>query len=218
MSERTASRLGSPQSRPGTPRRVQAGPSPHAFTDLGAVLTAPCCARAWAREILREWGVSELADSAELVASELVTNAVNACLGMDRAAIGLVITLDRAELTILVRDGHPGVPVAARPGAEDENGRGLQIVERLSDRWGWYRLEVGKPVKVTWAVISGSGHADGQHILAGRPGASPPAGRRPVLPLPARRCLTPLRLAGMRSSRPPDLAILARVKAALERF
>ena len=219
MPERTASRPGSRQPRPRTPRRVQAGPSPHAFIDLGAVLTAPCCARAWTREILWEWGASELADSAELVASELVTNAVNACLGMDRATIGLVIKLDRAELTIFVRDGHPGAPVAARPGAEDENGRGLQIVEHLSDRWGWYQLEDGEPAKVTWAVISGSGRAGGQHILVGRPGVSPPAaGRQPTLTLPARRCQTPLRFAGMRSPRPPDLAILARVKAALERL
>ena len=91
-----------------------------------------------------EWGAAELADAAELVASELVTNSVNDCVGLDQAAIRLVLTLDRGELAILVRDDHPGVPMAAQPGADDESGRGLLIVEHLSDRCGWHPLEDAK--------------------------------------------------------------------------
>ena len=167
------------RSCPGPPAQVPSRP-PHAVLDLGAVPTAPRCARAWTREILWEWGVAELADAAELVASELVTNSLNACAGLDLAAIRLVLTLDKGELAILVRDNHPGVPLAVQPGADDESGRGLLIVEHLSDRCGWYPLHDPEQAKVTWAVISAVGQAPG--LL---PASALPARRRPV-PAPAR--------------------------------
>ena len=106
----TARRSGASQPRP-----MAAGP-PRAFLDLGAVLTAPGCARAWTREILWEWGAAELAESAELIASELVTNSVNAGEG----GIRLFLTLDRGELAVLVRDGHPG---ARWPGSPERTTR-----------------------------------------------------------------------------------------------
>ena len=155
MPARTATVTGPPRSCQGPPAQAPARP-PHAVLDLGAVLTAPGCARAWTREILWEWGAAELADTAELLASELVTNSLNACAGLDLAGIRLVLTIDKGELAILVRDNHPGVPLAVQPGADDESGRGLLIVEHLSDRCGWYRLNDAEPAKVTWAVISRS--------------------------------------------------------------
>jgi anti-sigma regulatory factor (Ser/Thr protein kinase) len=149
---------GASQSCPDPPcpdphRPAHARPS-CAFLDLGAVITAPGCARAWIRAIVREWGVARLADNAELVASELVTNSVNASVGLDRALITVTLSLDQGELVILVRDDLPNVPLAAHPDAADESGRGLLIVETLSDRFGWYPRTDGKPGKVVWAVIS----------------------------------------------------------------
>jgi anti-sigma regulatory factor (Ser/Thr protein kinase) len=193
-----------------------------AVLDLGAVLTAPGCARAWTREIMWEWDAAELADDAELVASELVTNSVSACAGPDRAAIRLVLTLDQGELAVLVRDDDPSAPVAAQPGVEDESGRGLLIVEHLSDRCGWFPLQGASPAKVTWAVIAWPGWADGE--LTGRPppgglrnvGAADAAGSVPALPGRPRR--VPPSTAGTRAPRLVDLEILARVKAALERL
>jgi len=44
--------------------------------DLGAVPTAPGCARAWTRQILWEWRLTGLSDTAEVIVSELTTNAV----------------------------------------------------------------------------------------------------------------------------------------------
>jgi hypothetical protein len=152
---------------------------------------------------LWEWGAAELADAAELLASELVTNSLNACAGLDLAAIRLVLTLDKGELAILVRDNHPGVPLAVRPGADDESGRGLLIVEQLSDRCGWYPLHDSEHAKVTWAVITRAGKAPGR-----LPTPALPVRRRPV-PAPARAARAP---------RPVDPAILARVKSALERL
>jgi anti-sigma regulatory factor (Ser/Thr protein kinase) len=145
---------------PPAPRTARAQPCsrphgpPRALLDLGAVLTAPGCARAWTREILWEWGLACLADAAEIVVSELVANSVNASRGLDRPFIRLILILDRGELVILVRDSHPGAPQARHPGADDESGRGLVLVEAVSDRFGWYPLEGGSPGKVVWAVVS----------------------------------------------------------------
>jgi anti-sigma regulatory factor (Ser/Thr protein kinase) len=218
---RTATVTSAPRSRQGPPGQAPPRP-PRAVLDLGAVLTAPGCARAWTREILWEWGAAELADSAELVASELVTNSVTHSVGPDGAVIRLVLTLDQGELAILVRDDHPGVPMAAQPGADDEDGRGLLIVDQLSDRCGWYPLEGAKPAKVTWAVISPAGQSGGElpggQGPRGRQAAGPEAGTRPPRPLPARPRRTPPRVTGMTVPRLVDLQILARVKEALERL
>jgi anti-sigma regulatory factor (Ser/Thr protein kinase) len=199
---RTATVTRPPRTCQGPPGRAPARP-PRAVLDLGAVLTAPGCARAWIREILWDWGAAELADAAELVASELVTNSLNACAGLDQAGIRLVLTLDKGELAILVRDNHPGVPLAVQPGADDESGRGLLIVEQLSDRCGWYPLNDPEHAKVTWAVISGAGQA---------------ASLLPAPALPARRRPAPAPARAARAPRPVDPAILARVKSALERL
>jgi hypothetical protein len=190
------------RSCPGPPAQVPARP-PHAVLDLGAVRTAPPCAGAWTREILWEWGAAELADTAELLASELVTTSLKACAGLDLAAIRLVLTLDKGELAILVRDNHPGVPLAVQAGADDESGGGLLIVEQLSDRCGWYPLNDPEQAKVTWAVISRVGQVPGR-----LPAPAHPVRRRPA-PAPARAARAP---------RPVDLAVLARVKSALERL
>ena len=217
MPATTAAVTAAPRSRQGPPGRASARP-PRACLDLGAIPTAPRCARAWTREILWEWGTAELADAAELVASELVTNSVNACAGLDQAAIRLVLTFDRDELAILVRDDHPDVPMAAQPGADDESGRGLLIVEHLSDRCGWYPLEDAKPAKVTWAVISRAGQAAGDLSAEPHPGAGCAAAARAVPVLPARHRRPPLVLARMSGPRTVDPDILARVKVALERL
>jgi anti-sigma regulatory factor (Ser/Thr protein kinase) len=151
---RTAS--SQPCRRPPSPAPAR---PPRAFLDLGAVLTAPACARAWTREILWEWGLACLADTAEIVVSELVTNSVNASRGLERPFIRLILTLDRGEMAILVRDDHPGAPQARRPGADDESGRGLLLAEVLSDRFVWYPLGGDARGKVVWAALRAPGSA-----------------------------------------------------------
>jgi anti-sigma regulatory factor (Ser/Thr protein kinase) len=155
MPARTASRTPDPPC-PNLPRPAPARP-PRAFLDLGAVPTASGCARAWTRQILWEWRLTHLADTAELVVSEMITNSVSASQRLDRPgspAIRLILTLERGELAVLVRDDHPGAPRRKAPGAYDESGRGLLLVEALSTRFGWYPLEGGG--KVTWAVFTGA--------------------------------------------------------------
>src|SRR5580693_5446393 len=50
---------------------------------LGALVTATPCARLHTRAMLAEWGLNDLAEAAELIVSELVTNAVRASTGPD---------------------------------------------------------------------------------------------------------------------------------------
>src|ERR1700735_440426 len=52
--------------------------------ELGAFDTAVPCARLHARQVLWEWGLKEIAETAELVISEIVTNAVRASGGLDQ--------------------------------------------------------------------------------------------------------------------------------------
>ena len=122
------------------------------------------------------------------------------------------------EAVARIRDEHPDVPMAAQPGADDEGGRGLLIVEHLSDRCGWYPLEDAKPAKVTWAVISRAGQAAGDLSAGPHPGAGRAAAARAIPVLPARHRRPSLVPAGMRGPRTVDPDILARVKVALERL
>jgi anti-sigma regulatory factor (Ser/Thr protein kinase) len=123
------------------------------------VSTAPACARAWTRAILAEWQLAGLQDVAELIVSELASNALAASLREGMACFWLILTLVSDELAILVRDFCAGIPRARDAGEEDEDGRGLQLVEAMSDRSGWYPARDGIPGKVVYAVLPKSGVA-----------------------------------------------------------
>jgi anti-sigma regulatory factor (Ser/Thr protein kinase) len=118
------------------------------------VLTSPRRARAWTREILGEWHLADLTDTAETIVSELVANAaVHASTGPGRPVIHLALAFDHGELAILVSDHNPDVPQAQHPAEDDESGRGLLMVKALSDRYGCYPLEGGAAGKVVCAVL-----------------------------------------------------------------
>ncbi|MFG3015286.1 ATP-binding protein [Streptomyces cinerochromogenes] len=100
-------------------------------------------ARRALRELLRHWGKPGRSEIAELLTSELVTNA-------------LVHTDDDAVLTAVVEDGGLHVEVrdfvARRPEVrapdtdDDTHGRGLVLVQSLADAWGVRSHGVGKSV------------------------------------------------------------------------
>jgi anti-sigma regulatory factor (Ser/Thr protein kinase) len=151
MTVTTAARTGRAQPCPDPPRRAPTEQS--ALLELGAVLSSPRDARAWTRQILREWQLASLADDAEAIIAELVTNAVRASAGLDQSAICLALAFDSCELAILVSDGSPDLPQAQHPANDAESGRGLLMVEALSDSYGWYRLEGDAAGKVVWAEL-----------------------------------------------------------------
>lgn len=141
------------QHRPHPLPSLRDGPA-RAVLDLPARPTAPGRARAWTRQVLWEWQLTSGWDSAELVVSELSTNAVLASRPLDLPVISLTLTRNGGELGVLVRDYGPGSPQPAITGDQDENGRGLLLVEAMSARWGWHAPEDGGPGKIVWAILS----------------------------------------------------------------
>ena len=122
------------------------------FLELGALAGAVPCARLHARQVLWEWGF-RLGENAELLVTELVTNAVKASRAMTQAfPVRLWLASDSAQVLILVSDASPQPPVRMDTSAEAENGRGLMVVEAISEQWGWYFRE-GKDGKVVWATV-----------------------------------------------------------------
>lgn len=90
---------------------------------------------------LVQWGLDDLIDTAELLVSELVTNA----LRHGEGDIRLRLLLDRT-LVCEVWDKGLVQPRRRRARDTDEGGRGLQLVSLLSDGWGSRRTPVGKTV------------------------------------------------------------------------
>jgi anti-sigma regulatory factor (Ser/Thr protein kinase) len=128
---------------------------------LGALLGATPCARLHTRAVLAEWGLHDIAEAAELAVSEIVTNAVQASTDSDGQprygedglpVVILRLSTDYVRVLIEVWDDHPQAPAAARAGPDDENGRGLTLVEAVCDRWSWHTVP-GRPGKVVWAEL-----------------------------------------------------------------
>jgi anti-sigma regulatory factor (Ser/Thr protein kinase) len=119
--------------------------------EFAALATAPGCARDHVRSVAREWGLPHLADTAELLTSELVTNAVQASQRLnvraDMPAVPVVrvwVTSDGLCLMVHVWDASTRMPVR-RHGASDEiGGRGLMLVEALGRTGGLTRRTAGK--------------------------------------------------------------------------
>jgi hypothetical protein len=87
-----------------------------------------------------------------VVVSELVTNAVAASAGLRAAAPVLVwLGSDGHCLLLAVADVSPRPPVRLDVWPDAEGGRGLALVEALSDRWGWHPATVTGLKKVVWA-------------------------------------------------------------------
>ncbi|MFE9022777.1 ATP-binding protein [Streptomyces sp. NPDC007808] len=95
------------------------------------------------RELLGQWGRPGRSDIAELLTSELVTNAL---VHTDREAV-LTATVGPRGLRVEVRDFVARRPRLRVPIADDgTNGRGLFLVQSLADAWGVRAHGVGKAV------------------------------------------------------------------------
>jgi anti-sigma regulatory factor (Ser/Thr protein kinase) len=122
---------------------------------LAALPTAPGVARGHVRSVAREWGLAGLAETAALLASELVTNAVQASDRLETTAglrvIRLQVSSDGTALVIHVWDACEEMPVRQDAGPDAVGGRGLLLVETLGKDWGAYRQARGK---VVWVLIN----------------------------------------------------------------
>jgi anti-sigma regulatory factor (Ser/Thr protein kinase) len=121
--------------------------------ELDATDEAPGGARRHLTAVLAAWALPRgLAGEAEMICSELMTNAVQATSKLtEERPVALRLLANAERLVLEVWDCHPGVPV--RRVAEDDavSGRGLAIVAELSNRWGTRRLS--QHVKAVWAEL-----------------------------------------------------------------
>ncbi len=132
---------------------------------VGALPTAPRLSRGFVSATLDGWGLGELRDVTELLVSELSTNVVRASTDPDGhlrydaegklPLLWIRLLSDRARLLIEVWDTVPatlGAPVARHPEPDEESGRGLEIIELLTEDWGWETVP-GWSGKKVWAIL-----------------------------------------------------------------
>ena len=142
--------------QPVTARPGSAGwPLSHVTPPVRALVESPAMMRPYIRAVLAEWGMRAMSVTAELVTTELVTNVVLAPVPDDQddsredrvPVFQLGMFSDRRLLLIEVFDTVPGEPRRQEAAADDESGRGLAIVEALSEgQWGTRPHPRGKVV------------------------------------------------------------------------
>jgi anti-sigma regulatory factor (Ser/Thr protein kinase) len=115
--------------------------------DLEPDVDAPRMARSVVAEFCATYGIGQEREVAELIASELVTNAVRHA----GTPITLTLRLTGPLLRVSVRDGSNGqVQPVQLTDETAESGRGLSLVDALAFRWGTVFLHSGKTV---WATV-----------------------------------------------------------------
>lgn len=132
--------------------------------DLKAEASAPRDSRAFVRQVCSSWALAEeRVDIAALLASELVTNALQrtgevkpqpvAVPSYEELQLIAVRLLERKDSFVIeVWDTSPKPPKLIEPSTDSEHGRGLQLVNALSIRWGYYDTRTGG--KVVWCELS----------------------------------------------------------------
>jgi len=130
--------------------------------EFGALPTAPSCACLHVKHVLWEWGLNSLVESAELLVSELVTNAVNATgqpgqtVSVNLAGTGAG-TGTGTKVLVEVWDADPQPPAPMEPG-EAGTGDGVLLVAALSSRWDWYPTQ-DPAGKVVWCELDSTSPA-----------------------------------------------------------
>jgi anti-anti-sigma factor len=118
---------------------------------LAPTATAPAAARLYVRDVLQYWRLAlpdqDVIDRAELLADELVTNAVVHA----RTSVRLRLELRGDVLHLGVHDASPRLLRLVPDDPERETGRGLRLVERLATSWGVQRRP--DDGKVVWATL-----------------------------------------------------------------
>ena len=172
-------------------------------------------AREQTRQALCEWGLDQHTDLAELVVSELVTNALRHGAGL----IEMRLSYADGELRVEIHDSGVGRPVRQHVGADDECGRGLELLDGLIELHGGRRGVIdddagpGKTVYVELSLSPTREDRDDPVPSAAPAGCSPTAPSSSPLPLGTARHFRPVtepgasrsgaRRSGRRPSRRP---------------
>lgn len=111
------------------------------------VAASAALTRGFTAGVLEGAGWRDHVDTAVLLVSELVTNAVRHA----RGPCSLVVRFQGDVVEFCVEDGDPQLPVARVTGPLDETGRGFLLVGALADRWGVRTVPGGKG---TWFSLA----------------------------------------------------------------
>ncbi|MEU6822595.1 ATP-binding protein [Streptomyces atriruber] len=107
------------------------------------------------RLILKAYGLPHLAEAAELVATELIANAVQHTKGP--AALRMQWAGAVLRIGVWDTDPTPPSPAGAATGWDETGGRGLGLVRECADGWGWCareRQDEGRG-KLVWCELTG---------------------------------------------------------------
>jgi hypothetical protein len=135
------------------------------YMELGALPGAVPCARLHVKHMLWQWGLGIFIETAELVVSELTTNAQKASVGLIGSRfdgrwrpglppVRLWLCSDKERVFIQVWDGDDRLPQRQGIDLDAESGRGLLLVETLCAEWGTYKPR-GDSGKIVWGLIEG---------------------------------------------------------------
>lgn len=120
--------------------------------DVALTAAAVSVVRELVSACLRLWGLAELDWRVTLTVSELLTNAFQHARKVDDSSVPVKVVLTRTPdgVFLCVSDPHPRLPAPVSAGDNDEGGRGLLLIKKLSDRYGCSSTAHGKDV---WATI-----------------------------------------------------------------
>ncbi|GGK84968.1 hypothetical protein Sme01_29540 [Sphaerisporangium melleum] len=130
------------------------------YLEIKAEPEAASHAREHVRRVLSKWCRQDILETAELIASELATNAVKATweIGALEGYAGpghIWIDLHQAGALVVLEvwDAGRSLPRLKAAAPDDEGGRGLWLVNALAARWGCrYPLGGGK---IIWCAVAG---------------------------------------------------------------
>jgi anti-sigma regulatory factor (Ser/Thr protein kinase) len=129
---------------------------------LAAMPSAARLAREYVGRRLKDAGFGDITDTAAILTSELVTNAVNAVgivepvsdwmrIWKNLQTIAVCCYQHESLAVVEVWDNNPHPPVRRTAKATDETGRGLELIEALSVAWGYRWPRSGG--KVVWCTL-----------------------------------------------------------------
>ncbi|MEU4409755.1 ATP-binding protein [Streptosporangium sp. NPDC023963] len=109
---------------------------------------AVASARRFVSDVATDWkATGDIPEIAELLASELVTNALAyGSPDVPASPVRVTVGRERELLTVDVHDACIAIPRLRRAGDLEISGRGLAIVQDLSRNWGWTLNPCGKSV------------------------------------------------------------------------
>ncbi|GAA2450608.1 hypothetical protein GCM10010191_80740 [Actinomadura vinacea] len=138
---------------------------PHLELSLTVDRSEVSRARRAAARALKDLGYPELVENAQLIVSELVTNALHLTDNRLSHLSRDYVAQSRVRFQVHENDGHPAVevwdafpdeiPLVLSPGSIAEQGRGLHIVAHLAKEWGYVLRtdEIRRTWKCVWAVL-----------------------------------------------------------------